>query len=531
MAQESEYKKIPPRKKEKLSRQLAALLYLNRYAKIWAGNNCSTAQIVRWCEEENALCDDVMSEWLKWKSYVPGKNGNVVECWLAWVQVELGEIFRPFHSCCCCPESVKDAARIYLNAVKRLYWETGLNDPNGSCRLTRNDWEKLEIATTALFFREWMQTQSEMRQSIHDFTKAPFGNSIPEDQLLKVDEGDENATSYFERRYRSLVNAHDDIGIMLKMGQIQKERETYSRTQYEEKIANGYLIPYTQLCAMEFIAECKTSSAASERDTSCFRIFKYISQRREVFRTPSDKQSFTKIANACKDYTTVLDRIAEWGNVSNDGSLNDPKRYVIGSMMAMELEEAYRLHFSSAAAFFPPAKKRKGRVIDCELQTSKIAHCILGRIPYKIVPVGSWSSNFERWRLESAAAHNILSYATDLEYIYSAPLHQCEVYIYKAILLRMEQIDLLTILLGLFQNQMSQPWSELDFERVARFLLQEYNVVDALRKIGFPGKNGDEGKQHYRQMRKFYEMAQTWEKGGLNQAYQTYREAVKVCEK
>jgi hypothetical protein len=281
---------------------------------------------------------------------------------------------------------------------------------------------------------------------------------------------------------------------------------------------------------MEFIAKCKTSTAVSERDTSCFRIFKYISQRREVLRTPSDKQSFTKIANACADYSAVLNCIAKWGDLSDDGKIKDSKRYVIGSMMAMELEEAYRLYFASAAASFPPAKKRKGRSCECDLSESKIAHCILGRIPYKIIPIGMWNCNFEKWRLESISAHNILNYSSDLDYIYSAPLEQCEVYIDKTILLRMEQIDLLTILLGLFQNQMNQPWSETDFERVAHFLLEEYNVVDALRKIGFPDETDDMGKRHYKQMRKFYEMVQTWEKDGLNQAYQDYQKTVKYLK-
>ena len=39
MAQTLEYKKIPPKEKEKLSRRLAALLYLHRQVKIWAQRN------------------------------------------------------------------------------------------------------------------------------------------------------------------------------------------------------------------------------------------------------------------------------------------------------------------------------------------------------------------------------------------------------------------------------------------------------------------------------------------------------------
>lgn len=527
MAQTLEYKKIPPKEKEKLSRRLAALLYLHRQVKIWAGNKCSTEQVIRWCEENNPLCNDVMAEWLRWKGYSPGRKMDIGECWMTWYRLEFREIFDSFSSCCCCPESVKDASRIYLNAVKQLYWETGLNDPDESCRLTRNDWEKLEIATTALFFREWMQSQPQMRQSIHDFARVPFGNPISEDQLLITDE---NGISDYERRYRSLNIAHNEIGIMLEMGQIQKERETYRRSQYEEKTKKGYLIPYTQLCAMEFVAKRKSSSDTSERDASCFRIFKYISQRREVFCTPSDKESFNKIANACRDYSGVLDCIAESG-VSKDGKISDPKRYVIGSMMAMELEEAYRLHLASAAAFFPPSKKRKGRACDCEYLESKIAHCILGRIPYTVVPAGMWNSNFDQWHLESFSAHNILNYSTDLEYIYSAPLAHCEVYIDKTILMRMEQIDLIDILLFIFQNQIKQAWSDMDFERVAQFLSQEYNVIDTLRDIGFVDKATSKAKQHYKEMRKFYEMVQTWEPNGINHAYLTYTEAINTRKK
>lgn len=528
MVRASEYEKIAPHEKAKLSRQLAALLCLHRHAKIWSGNYCSTNQIVQWCERNTLLSSEVMAEWLKWKSYNPGKKENAAECWLTWFQIELGEIFRPFYSCYCCPESVKDAARIYLNAVKQLYWETGKNDLDESCPLTRKDWEKLEIATTVLFFREWMQTQPQMRQSIHDFAKAPFGDLIPEDQLSKVDEHDDNAITYFERRYRSLVDAHDEIGIMLGMGQIQKKRETYSTSPYEENTTKGYLIPYTQLCAMELIAKGKVDADTTGRDRSCFRIFKYISQRREVLRTPSDKQSFAKIANACTDYSAVLNRIAEWGRVYDDGKIKDPKRYVIGSMMAMELEEAYRLHFAGAAASLPPAQKRKGRLCDCEYLESKIAHRLLGRIPYKIIPAGLWNSGFNQWRMESISAHNILNYSTDLEYIYSAPLENCEVYIDKTILLRMEQIDLLVVLLGVFQNQIKKPWSEFDYESVAQFLFQEYNIVDTLRNVAFPDNSSDKGKRHYKEMRKFYEMAQTWEKDGMNQAYRTYVETIEI---
>lgn len=531
MVQASEYDKIAPYEKAKLSRQLAALLCLHRHALIWSGNYCSTEQIVQWCERNTPLSNEVMAEWLKWKNYHPGKKKNMAECWLTWFQIELGEIFRPFYSCYCCPESVKDAARIYLNAVKQLYWEIGKNDPDESCRLTRNDWEKLENATTALFFREWLQRQPEMRQSIHDFAKAPFGYKIPEDQLLKVDECDDNATSFYEKRYRSLVDAHEEIGIMLGMGQIQKKRETYSASHYEENTARGYLIPYTQLCAMEFIAEGKTDTDTAERDTSCFRIFKYISQRRDVFRTPSDKHSFTKIANACKDYAAVLDRIAEWGVISKDGSITNPQRYVIGSMMAMELEEAYRLHFASVAASFPSTKKRKGKVSDCEAQVSSLTYNILGRIPCTVIPTGTWSKHSDQWHPDSSSAHNILNYTTDIEYIYSTPVSQSETYIDKSIILRMEQIDLIIILLGVFQNQIKEPWSESDYNRVARFLKKEYNIIDSLRNIGFPDNFSDKGKQHYRQMRKFYEMAQTWEEGGLNRAYQTYIEVVETCKK
>lgn len=327
-------------------------------------------------------------------------------------------------------------------------------------------------------------------------------------------------------RYQYLIDAHNELSVMLKMGEIQKKWEAYSASQYEEKNTKGYLIPYTQLCAMEFIAESKMSADTVERDTSCFRIFKYISQRREVFRTPSDKKSFTRIANACADYASVLDRISEWGKTKKEGSINNPKRYVIGSMMAMELENAYRLHFASAAASLPSEKKRKGRACDCEYLERKIAHCLLGRIPYRTVPIGMWNSHFDRWQMESISAQNILNYSTDLECIYSAPLEYCEVYIDKTILLRMEQIDLLVILLGIFQNQMKEPWSESDYENVAQFLFQEYNIIDALRNIGFPENSSDKGKQQYKQMRKFYEMVQTWEKDGLNQAYRIYKETV-----
>lgn len=97
--------------------------------------------------------------------------------------------------------------------------------------------------------------------------------------------------------------------------------------------------------------------------------------------------------------------------------------------------------------------------------------------------------------------------------------------------MRMEQIDLIDILLFIFQNQINQAWSDMDFERVAQFLSQEYNVIDTLRDIGFVDKATSKTKQHYKEMRKFYEMVQTWEPNGINHAYLTYTEAINTRKK
>lgn len=525
MVQPQEYTPIPPREKQNLSKQLAGLLFLHRSARIWDGHNCKTEQVIRWCENCTPLCDDIMREWLKWKGYIAGKRGSNRIHWMKWFLSELDLIFRDFNICRCSPDSVREASRIYLNAVKQLYWETGVNDPEELCRLTRNDWEKLETATIALFFKHWMDTQPQMRQSIRDFAKSPFGNPISEDVLSSFDEEDTNAKSFLDKRYRALIDAHEDIRIMQEMGRHQKQYETHEKIQIVEYSAQGYLLPYTQLCAMDFIAGFKPDTPTSGRDTSCFRIFKYISQRSDIFRTSSYKKSYTKIANACKDYVSVLDQIAQWGKKSETGRIANPKKYVIGSMMAMELEEAYRLHLASAVAAISDDRKRNLHVKDRKKLESTILSSICVPIPIKTALIDEKNAAYFQCNLERISAHNILNYATDLKYTYTAPPQESETYISKTVILRSEQLDLLLVLCGVFGNQLKNQWSEDDYEEVADFLYHEYNVIDALRKIHFPLADDTESKEHYTKMRKFYEMVQSWTSDGSNQAYRYYRKA------
>ena len=368
-----------------------------------------------------------------------------------------------------------------------------------------------------------MDTQPQMRQSIRDFAKSPFGNPISEDVLLSFDEEDTNAKSFLDKRYRALIDAHEDIHIMQEMGRHQKQYETHEKIQIVENAAHGYLLPYTQLCAMDFIAGFKPDTPTSGRDTSCFRIFKYISQRSDVFRAPSDKKSYTKIANACKDYVSVLDQIAQWGKKSETGRIVNPKKYVIGSMMVMELEEAYRLHLASATAAIPDDMKRNIQAKDRKTLESTILSSICVPIPIKTALTDEKNAAYFQCNLERISAHNILNYTTDLKYTYTAPPLESETYISKTVILRSEQLDLLLVLCGVFKNQLKNQWSEDDYEKVADFLYHEYNVIDALRKIHFPLADDTESKEHYTKMRKFYEMVQSWTADGSNQAYRYYR--------
>lgn len=195
MSQLEVYMKMAATDKEKLSRRLFPLLFLHRVAKLWTGANPTTQQIIKLCGEGTTLCTDVMNVWLKWKGTLPAREKKRDIKWIKFFSTEYSDIFSSFSKYKCCPDAVKDVARIYLNALKQLYWETALSDSDRCCPLTRNDWEKLENATTAVFFGEWLASQKEMRQSIYSFSKAPFGEPIPES---KLDEQDEDGVRFLD---------------------------------------------------------------------------------------------------------------------------------------------------------------------------------------------------------------------------------------------------------------------------------------------------------------------------------------------
>lgn len=537
MSQLEAYKKKTASDKEKLSKRLLPILFLHRVAKLWTGANPTTQQIIQLCGEETILCADVMNTWLKWKATLPAKEKRRDIKWLKFFSDECGIIFSSFAKYKCTPDAVKDVVRIYLNALKPLYWETALGDPDRSCPITRNDWEKLENATTAVFFGEWLESQQNMRQSIYGFTKAPFGEPIPES---KLEEQDENGVCFLDTRYKRLVDAFEELDIMLEMGLYQEEIEAFYKPHSTKQ--GFHMHPYTHLCAIELIMDSKVLASKEykqkpnpDRDTSCFRIFKYISQRQNVFQTPSDKSSNLKIARACLDYAKVLDKIAKWGYPTNSGEMLDAKRYVIGSMMVMELEEAYRLHFVSAAASVAQEKKRRGTVADCRAQESEIAQCILERIPSRRIPFYMVERDYKLNEYISFPAHNILNYERDLKFIYSEPIKLSSIYVLKTTLLRDVQIELMVILKGIFSLHMKMVWSDSDFQSVAKFLKEEYNVVDTLREIGFPKPGNSQiekenCRQHYTRMRKVYEMIQSWEINGGNRAYSIYRHTMNTLK-
>lgn len=526
-----EYKPLSKKEKEEKSKQLAGYLILDQYCKVLDSTEGQIFnQLLRFCDERSSLYKSAKGVWRKWekilreaeKSFLEDEKGPIpswkkTSLWRNWYRSELHELFLPFSNYKWSLLSLQDAATVYINAVKKFYWGNAPFDQDGTCPLSRSQWENMRTATIAMFLSSEILNHPVMRQNIYQFSKAPFGCPIPKEILEKKDE---NEVTFAKRRHHGLLECRKELEIMLTMGQLQKEFEMHQRQSNDSEEETYYEYSYPRLCAIHFIYESKIRASEDmdrdivPRDTSAFRIFKYISMRKDMFSTPSDK-GFTKlIPKACADYSKVLDTIAQWGPMNDTGIFKNAKGYVIGSIMATELEEAYRLHFASAYA--SAICKQGQKFSEHAIQT---ALNILGRFPYYLV----FPINFEELMKTSdflkdadkfilsqyECAHNILNYKMDLSYITSKDEQACNSYVERSRTLRNEQLTLYSVLQNIFHEQIEQEWSDSDFYAVAKFFYEKYNIIDVLRKISFPfqseQENSCEIKMHYENMQKFYE--------------------------
>lgn len=525
--------KLTSKEKESVSNQLAALFLFRDSLNYWK-QNLTLFQVESICKKDDPLYPQLMVLWKKWEDNCTGKKWDVNE----WYQVMLENILSPLLKLNCCFEAVRDTVRVYINAEKKLYHSIGKLDSEGVGPLVRQDWDRLADSTIAAFLLEWLITQPEMRQNIYQFAMKPFDSQLPLSELPH--ENTLTGESGFRIRYNALRDAYRDIEKMHNMRKLQIAKEGTEKTYFPQYSDAGYQIPYTTLCAMEFIANSKLNGRtetglfdeAKGSEKSCLRIFKYISQRQDVFRNPSDRGKNNKIAAACADYAAVLDIISEWGKEAHSGDTTMAKKYVIASMMVMELEESHRLFLASAAAATPRrSKKNKDDVFVDEFE-SEIAYELLGRIPViKYEPTCSNdpldTDNVICISVGSVSAFNFLRYHEIVKYIYSTPLKTTMLYSLKVCLLRNIQANLLELLLMLFSTEVRLAWTEGDFQIAADFLYEKFNVVDAFRKIPFPelelhsgnknGKRKRRKKDHYDRMREFFIMMQSWENQNKDQ--------------
>ena len=526
MAKEIHYVKMTSKEKAAISNQLAALFLFKDSLDYWK-QNLALFQLESICKKDDPLHPQLLTLWKEWEDNCSEKKWDVNE----WYQVMLENILSSLLKWNCCFEAVRDTVRVYINAKKKLYYSVGKLDPEGVCPLVRQDWDRLADSTIVAFLLEWLITQPEMRQNIYQFAREPFRSQLPLNEIPQ--ENTLSGESGFRIRYNALRDAYRDIEIMHNMRKLQIAKEGTEKTYFPQYSDVGYQIPYTTLCAMEFIANSKLKgrtetgifdeTKGSER--SCLRIFKYISQRQDVFRNPSDRGKNTKIATACADYAAVLDVISEWGKEAHLGDTNMAKKYVIASMMVLELEESHRLFLASAAAATPRRSKKNKDDVSWDKFESKIAYELIGRIPTIYYNKQLTASNALLNRGDviygSVSAFNFLRYHEIVKYIYAVPPEVSTLYVLKTCILRDIQVELFSLLLMLFSTEVRLAWTDSDFHVAANFLYEKYNVVDALRKIPFPeleplsinksGKRMRRKKDHYDRMREFFRMMQSWD--------------------
>lgn len=449
------------------------------------------------------------------------------ESWQNWAIDQLRQIMRVDEVCSI--EAIRYAVRLYLKVMQLRYYQYGAQDEAHRYPLTQWAWAQMGNAVIAEFLYTWMLNQQRMRQSIYDFSGYPFGDPLDEDALRKY-EG-ETDTEITETRYQLLRGAYREIRTMQKMREIQSEEEAerIEEVKKSTELSNAHELPYTTLLAMDFIANCyaqdwrndekKINTRPEDRkrgkETNCFRIFKQISQRKKPLPNESHDKSNEGIAAACADYRAVLDQIAAWEEPAVNGDRDLAFKYVVGTLMAKEWEEAFRLHFASA---FAAAERRKGSQKQQEAMESEIAQYLLGRSPMSL-------------------GHGIMDYQEDIRHIRSAPIETIEPYLDRQTILAGEKWRLHRLLWILWPPHNQPVWKEADYRDAARFFSRKYNIVGKLRSIKFPpaapsgaASSGGKrrGKDHYDRMRAYYRMINQWRMLNdppYSSPYETYEKA------
>lgn len=484
--------------KEKV-RQLMILLLLLRSPLIHESGFGAMAKLEEYESVWGEYYPDVKALLMQKISRV-GEN----ESWHNWAIDQLRQIMRVDEVCS--TEAVRYAVRLYLKVMQLRYYQYGAQDEAHRYPLTPWVWTQMGNAVIAEFLYTWMLNQQHMRQSVSEFARYPFGNPLDADALRKY-EG-ETDSGKKDTRYQLLRGAHRDIQIMQRMREIQADEEAEGEAP---ALSDAHDLPYTTLLAMDFIANCYTQDRRSEeeknktylenrkrgKEINCFRIFKKISQKKEPLPNESHDGSNMGIAAACADYRAVLDQIAEWEEPAVNGDRDLAFQYVVGTLMAKEWEEAFRLHFASA---FAAAERRKGPQKQQEALESETAQELLGRSVFTL-------------------SHSIMDYREDLRHICSAPNETIKPYLDRYRILAGEKGMLHSILWMLWPPPNRPVWSEADYLDAAQFFSRQYNIIKKLRGIDFPpaapsgaaspgGKR--RGKDHYDRMRKYYDMINKW---------------------
>lgn len=544
MEQYKAYKPPSPKRQEKMANQVAALLHLDRLP--WTESGDYYNELVAFRDKWERYLHGLHPDFYYIINKYAGRfnQSQFKSLWHLWWLEEIINVFRPITKYKWTPESIKDASKIYLDASKKVYEKTGLYQSDFECDPSDNDWERLEIATVAVFLGERLSNHSQMRQTIAEFISTPFGKPIPKE---KFKETDDSFNTYFELRRNHLYAARDEVLILLKMGQLlgekqisdikQNDQTENTKNVTEEKSFGGNKDPneqaesqtfsYAHLCAMEFIAENKIYYKKKDRkarDTSVFRIFKYISQHVKSFSTPSDKNYDHFLPEACADYSKVLDTIEEWGRLAGKDTYY-AKRYVAGSVMATELEEAYRLHFVCECVS-----------VQKSISPGRESNFKKKEFIFQSVFLGNFISTFllkkRRILITIDTPHNILNYNDDIhEIFYGSEIHHIS-YFAKSRILKNAQTDLLSILRNIFMDQLDSVWSDDDFCAVAQFYRYKYNVVEVLRRIKFPPLDNDEESRrkredHFKRMHLLYKQFSQWADYGEEQRHEFYKEARK----
>ena len=493
------------KQKGKRSSQLAALLCLMR--------TVTPLQVMgnkgmKYCphDKEDELYPFVLQIWQLWAKHCCDREAHpdVWQEWCMWCAWMLrillgldGEVTV---------ENVIQAVRCYVPAAQKLLYQVGQDDEDDQYPLTDQDWTQMGNAAIATFLYDWMANQEEMRQSIYRYAREPFGGELPPDDPWR-----KLACSQvgpLEARENALRSAFEDLRVSFQMRVLQAEEEERKAGQILVKSPNCFQLPYPVLLQMEFIARTRVKDTGN-----CFRIFKMISQRKNVMKDERETGTNESVEKACAAYNAVLEEIAQWEQPAAAGDVPMAQKYVIGSLMAKETEEAYRLHFVSAMA---GAAKRKGTQRKRMELESEIAQQILGR-------------NTE------SLPHDPMTYKDDIACICSADQNAYPHYVSKRMILRREQTYLCAQLNMLLPAWARPKWTEDDYRKAAAFFGEKYNIINKLRSIPFPaavrtepsgnGKRNRKGKDHYDRMREYYEMIIGWreqEDTCFSTPYETY---------